>query len=271
MEWSKLKNIILLILLATNGFLLLLVGSREWSAAQNQSNARADAILVLEKNGISMDKDTLPKDLTLPLFSVVRDLDMEVESLTPLLGAVTPPPEDSSLYTGEKGNADLRGRGEFLISFAPDAYSAGTDLQAHAAATLARMGIEARAFQESGEEAGDREVLLAQTVEGVPVLPCVITATYRDGDLTGLGGTRLPGAPTPTGYTRELSAVTGLLRFLELLNDTGDVCSTVTVMTPAYQMTSGLADPVVLTPVWYFETDSGAYALDMNASELKRM
>ncbi len=271
MEWSKLKNIILLILLATNVFLLLLVGSQEWNAAQNQSNARADAILVLEKNGIVMDKEALPKDLTLPLFSVARDPEMEIESLTPLLGAVAPPPEDGSLYTGEKGTADLRGRGEFFIELSADAYPAGADLQAHATKMLALMDVEAQAFLEVEGSLNTREVSLAQTVDGIPILSCVVKATYLDGSLSRLDGARLPGSPTPTGSTRELSAVTGLLRFLELLNDTGDVCSTVTVMAPAYQMTSGLADPATLTPVWYFETDSGAYVLDVNTSELKRI
>lgn len=272
MEWSKLKNIILILLLTTNLLLLLLVGSQELSVVQNQSNARADALQLVEKNNISMSRDRLPRDITLPSFSISRDPEMEKEGLCALFGEVTPQPLGGSsfLYTSEKGEAQLRSRGEMLLQFLPHVYPIEEDPAVHAVKILSRFGIDAQVLDV--EEMGDHHlvVYLVQTLDQIPIFPCTIQATYMDGSLTMISGTHLPG-PLVQTQVQELSAVTGLLRFLELLGDTGDVCSTITTMTASYQMTTGLTTPAALTPVWYFETDTGSYLLNMTTSELQQI
>lgn len=282
MEWSKLKNIILLILVATNLFLLALVGSREWSAARYLSNARSDAIQVLARSGITVDKDILPKDQVLPIGAVTRDREGEAGLLEPLLGPVSEQSLGGGrfLYTGEYGVADLRGRGEFSLALDPDHFSiGGMSYAAHAVETLSLMGFQAVAvstelLQEDSATTGEpvevAEVTLVQLWGEAPVLTCTARAVYTGGSLVSVSGTRLSGSPVQTGGM-ELSAVTGLLGFLERLSDTGDVCSAVTAMTPAYQLTSGLADPAGLDPVWYMETDAGAYILNVATGELRRL
>ena len=271
MEWSKLKNIILLILLCTNLFLLCLVGFRVWNTASYQSGARNDAIQVLAKNGIEMDKETLPKDTLLSTAAVSRDREGEAQVLTPILGSLTEQALGGGqyLYHGEKGDAYFRSRGEFSVTLSPGAYPLTGSLADHAAQILALMGFESiAASAEGGAEEG--AVTLVQLWEGTPVLSCTAQVTYTDGYLASVPGTRLTGMPSATG-TVELSAVTGLLRFLELFSDTGDVCNRVNVMREGYQLTTGPSDPAAITPVWYFETDTGAYVLDAVTNQLRKM
>lgn len=271
MEWSKLKNIILIILLCTNLFLLCLVGLRAWNTASYQSAARTDAIQVLAKNGIEMDKEALPRDAALSTASVSRDREEEARLVAPLLGEVTEQALGGGqyLYHGEKGDAYFRSRGEFSVSLAEGAYPLNGDLAGHAAQTLALMGFEGQVLAAEGS-GQDGSVTLVQRWEDTPVLSCTAQVTYSGGHLTAITGTRLTGTPTATG-SAQLSAVTGLLRFLELFSDTGDVCNRVTLMQEGYLVSTGPSDPAAITPVWYFETDTGAYILDTTTNQLRKI
>lgn len=280
MEWSKLKNIILLILVVTNAFLLVLVGSRAWNAARYQANARADAIQVLSRSGITVDKDILPKDVVLPVGSVSRDREGEAQTLAPLLGEVTvqSPGGGRFLYTGSFGVADLRSRGEFSLALDREQFPMVGSYATHAQETAAKMSFRSRTILTrqleepngtTGQTVEVSEVTLVQLWQETPILTCTAKAVYTEGQLLSLSGTRLTGEPQQVGSV-ELSVVTGLLRFLEQLSATGDVCSAITSMTPAYQLTAGLSDPATLSPVWYIETDSGAYTLDAATAVLQR-
>ena len=76
MEWPKLKNIIILILLLVNGFLLVLVVGRELQVARYERSALTQAGQILAQNGISVEEDLLyeaARSSLIPL-TVQRDL-----------------------------------------------------------------------------------------------------------------------------------------------------------------------------------------------------
>ena len=60
MQWRKIKNIILLILLGLNLALALLIGGPALSDSYRQVQAKRDAIAFLEKKGIWLDESQLP-------------------------------------------------------------------------------------------------------------------------------------------------------------------------------------------------------------------
>ena len=61
MEWSKLKNIILLLLVSVNAFLLILVGVQESRAARYEEDTRQAAVRVLEQSGITFGPERVPQ------------------------------------------------------------------------------------------------------------------------------------------------------------------------------------------------------------------
>ena len=61
MEWPKLKNIIILILLLVNGFLLVLVVGREFQVNRYERSALTQAGQVLAQNGITVEDDLLSR------------------------------------------------------------------------------------------------------------------------------------------------------------------------------------------------------------------
>lgn len=73
MEWSKLKNIILLLLVSVNAFLLILVGVQESRAARYEEDTRQAAVRVLEQSGITFGPERVPQEAGLSPLTVTRD------------------------------------------------------------------------------------------------------------------------------------------------------------------------------------------------------
>ena len=61
MEWSKLKNIILVILVITNLVLLAFVASRRLQEARTQEQTRSQAILFLADRRVEVAEELVPQ------------------------------------------------------------------------------------------------------------------------------------------------------------------------------------------------------------------
>ena len=88
MEWSKIKNIVLLMLLAVNLFLLVLVADQERKSAVYQEEARTGAVEILAAANIHMDMEALPPESRLHTMAVERDRTTEDTMAKALLGMV---------------------------------------------------------------------------------------------------------------------------------------------------------------------------------------
>jgi hypothetical protein len=77
MPWSKMKNVILVILAVTNLALLVLVGGRAIQGSRLLSRAREDSIQFLRGRGVEVDESVIPQAIELPPQTVERDLEGE--------------------------------------------------------------------------------------------------------------------------------------------------------------------------------------------------
>ena len=125
MEWSKMKNIILLILLCTNAALLAIVLNQNFQERQAQQKAREDAILFLQQEGVQVEEDAVPKSTTLVLQKAERDRSGEKKLAAALLG------EDASvqdrgggvyLYNSAAGSVQFHSDGSFQAALEPSAF-----------------------------------------------------------------------------------------------------------------------------------------------------
>lgn len=273
MEWSKLKNIIILILLLVNVFLLIMVGTQRRDSAQYREQTITDAVSVLERNGIRLDRAHIPEELDLTPMTVERDLEAEAALAAALLGEC----ESSDLgsgryaYQGTQGWAEFRSNGSFNITFHDGARmeteSGGEE--EHALTTLKQVGLTGVVVSRR-ESGGQVTLTLRQTWQEVPVYSCQITLEYADGCLQSIAGQRLMGTPQPSGEKSELISVpTALLRVLNGINNLGDICNEITAMTPGYLLAAS-ADATRLIPIWYVTTDTGAYSLNALTGALER-
>lgn len=274
MEWSKLKNIIILILLAANLFLLAMAGVQERDSAQYQEQAVADALTVLERNGIGVAPEVIPGQMSLRSMTVQRNRELEDGLAQALLGECSVSNLGGGRYSYESpvGSAEFRSNGNFSVVFPegiPLAEGAGGET-AHALALAARIGLNGTVAGQVPTEDGGVGVTLYQSWQDIPVYSCRLTLQYRDGALYSVSGQRLMGEPQPANSEENLISIpTVLMRSLNGINDLGDICSEIRELTPGYQM-SNPAEGTRMEPIWYIVTDTGAYQLNAITGVLER-
>ena len=264
MEWSKLKNVILLMLLCVNAILLLLVGSQARLNTRYQEETKEAALSVLEQGGISFLLDELPDDLTLPVVTVTRDRSNESAIASALLGEVTLQEQNEvrPRYSSQNGMAEFSMNGSFTITLQPGVYTLdGHDYDKSSQNCLNTMGLSGT-LADKRLDGSETVLTYFQNWEGAPVFSCPVTLRWQGEDLIQIEGSRLEGTAASSTEDALLSTSTVLVRFLAGVNAGGYVCSRIEDMTPGYLSSSTTTRQVQLTPVWRFTTDTGAYYVD---------
>lgn len=265
MEWRKLKDLIILILLVVNGFLLVLVWSRRADSDQYERSALTQTIQVLERAGIRVDADALAPADALTLMAVDRDLEREAKLARALLDEQVEVENRGGglyLYQGTLGQVSIRSGGELSAAF-EDGERWRTDRpEQHAAALLGKLGLKGERTTVTQED-GQTVVRFRQIWNGAPVFSCEVSFYYQDGRLTALRGTLIMGSAGAAETSQVLTLPTALLRFSEAVGGTGDVCSEIRAMEPGWRgFAQSLSGGVRLTPVWLVSTDTAEYYLD---------
>ncbi|SMC86576.1 hypothetical protein [Papillibacter cinnamivorans] len=273
MEWSKLKTIIILILAVSNVFLAGLLISRAAARDASQQAAIDRTVAVFEKNGIRMDSEIIPKVLTYKTLQLERNRNREQE-IASVLGRSSYSDQGGgiSIYSGENGTALFRGNGEFEILMNDGAIPVDPDsYKEYASELFARMGFDTKeGFSLSEEEDGTVAVSSGQTLDGSPVFNCRAIVSFLDGQLISVAGRRLTSDPVSSEEAESISVETALVRFLNYLNEQGDVCNRIETITPGYTAQATAVDPVRLVPVWKIVTDTGAYYVSCETGAVEK-
>ena len=274
MEWSKVKNIIILLLLLVNGFLLVLVGMRREETENYQASALAQAVEVLERSGIQVFQEGLEDAIDMSPLSVERNLEREGALAGALLGETVEPKNQGGglyAYRGNRGEVSIRAGGAISgrMNGEEDWYS--QDPQNHAAGLLEEMGVEAEVL-ESSLDGGTGTVSFRQLWQGAPLFSCQVAFTYEEGSLTGMEGVLLMADPAgaAAGQGETITLPTALLRFLDGILGSGDVCSQILAMEPGYLAEQSFSGSVSLSPVWRVRSNTAHYYLDAVTGELTR-
>mgnify|MGYP007033169829 FL=1 len=274
MEWPKLKNLIILVLLIVNSFLLVLVGARWQESVSYERTALEQTIQVLERGGIHVEADAVtPADGLHPM-AVERDLAREARLARTLLGEeVQGDNRGGGLYRyrGALGEVSFRPGGELSAELTADARWETAKPEQHAGSVLRELGIEA-AQAGTAAEGEETTVRMIQSWNGAPVFSCEVALVYRDGRLAALRGTLLLAETGTAEAGQALTLPTALMRFSEEIAAAGDVCSAVRSMEAGYRGTAqSLSGGSRLTPVWLVTTDTARYYLDCVTGALTRL
>lgn len=260
MRWTKIKNIILLLLVVVNLFLLALVGFRTWRTAQNDRQTQERMLQVLENNGISFQPQVLPGPMSLTTRRLTPAPFGEAQAAQ-LIGEITEVDTigQRTIYRGARGTLTLSSAGECALEFFSNCSLTEEDLWD----SLAGLGLtfrETRRLRDRGEltvEAcllwedaplpGEELHLICNN--GVPA-----SLTFRA--LLG-SDESLPAAGGP------ISAATALLRLLDALNRQGYICSRIDRLYAGYTLSG--AGPYTLEPAWFVEIDTAPWRLAVDA------
>lgn len=270
MEWRKLKNIILIMLIGLNLALVILVGGPKVSGAYRYAQAGRDAVTFLEEKGIRVLEDPAPQTREMLAQLVERDLTAEVQVAANVLGEgaeQTAVGGEVYRYTSPAGSLQFHSDGAFWVRLKPGAFSLEESREAAAQKVLEQLGISAQTLSQQG-----LSVVLRQQWEGYPLFNQQTTVVWDDqGGMEINGVRRLYGAPVPDNSRTTISPATALIHFYNGLNQMGGVCSSIDTIEPGYLATTGLNRLMSLTPVWRIQTDTGTYQLDLISGSLERV
>ena len=270
MEWSKLKNVILLMLLCVNIILLLLVGSQASQDKRYQAETRQAAQAVLEQGGIDFTLDEFPDDLALSVTTVTRDRTGEAGIAAALLGEVTLEGESEvrPRYSGPGGVAEFSMNGSFTITLTPGTWrlESDQDYESSSQACLEAMGFTGT-LSDTEQTGAETVLTYCQSWENSPLFSCTIRLHWQENDLVQVEGQRLDGSISASVTKSLLSTPTILVRFLAGIKEGGYVCSRIDAMDGGYLLSSNTTRQVQLTPVWRFVTDTGTYYVNAVTGE----
>ncbi len=261
MEWSKIKNIIILILLGLNLFLLVMVASQELQSRQFRQEARTEAVALLQRNGIQVESSRLPADTSLPTLTLEENPAAGETLARALLGADAAQQSSGvrAVYTSPQGEMEAFSTGRFAVDFAAEALPVGDSTpESHASALLQRAGIQAE-YLESTSAEGIQVLTYRQQWSDTPVFNAQITLAYTDGALRHMEGVLLPTGSSAQQQEETITVATLLVRFLSQRNESGRMFSQILSLVPGYHFSG--TRPFTLTPAWYITTDTGTYLL----------
>lgn len=261
MPWTKLKNIILAILVITNLCLLLLVGGQAIQGGRREFQARESAVRFLRNRGVEVDEDLIPQKMELSPQGVERDMEGEERVAAALLqGSVTAESRGGEVYRyyNEKGSVQFHSDGTFSAQLDPAAFPLGENRESGCLEWMERIGFSGTMLESEGEE-----LIFRQTWQGRPLFTQQVTLECQEGGLSAItAGRLLVGRPQEDSSRRTISVATALIDFLNGVSALGDVCHRIDAIEPGYVTAVSLSGPTTLTPVWRVTTDTGAYQLD---------
>lgn len=270
MEWRKLKNIILLMLLALNTALAILVMGPKLSDRYRAVQADREALIFLQGKGISVDESRIPDPGSLTPKVVERDRKEEERIADLLLGADSQCQTQGGgvdRYMGENGMMQFHSDGSFWAQLEPSAFPLNGNPSVAALSVLEQIG-----FVGEATEWEDGAVTVVQSWDGIPLFQQKATVEWDRTGVTGItGGRRLHGVPTEDYGRTTIDLATALIDFYNGLNRMGDVCSRVDEIFPGYISATALDRQMTLTPVWRVTTDTGVYQLDLVSGTLDRV
>lgn len=269
MERSKLKNIVLTILVITNVLLLGLMITQRMESRHYRQQTLLDAVELLARQGITARAEDMPDRDFPPPQVLEQDGQNELAVFSAVLGQDTVYAQRGlvSLYTGSLGAAEVRGDGTFELTLNPGAYPLdGQEMTQHALAVLSLMG-----FSGQITAAEENAVTAVEILRDVPVFSCAVSLRYEDGQLRSIEGTRLSGKATADLQAgAQLSTATLLVRFRAGIINSGDACTAILSATQGYVLSADVNRNLRLTPVLRLETDTNLYILNALTGELQR-
>lgn len=265
MVWSKVKNIVLLILVMLNLCLLLLIVGQRLQSIRYEEETLRQTKEALALNGIAVEENALPDAMELPALNVTRDEEREKRAAGLLLGegVISTDSGGMSIYSAVTGNLSFYGGGAVV----GDLMMNWRELVADSPTSFLLEGLEVQTWSLAP---GENEMTVIPVMNGAPVFNGTLTFRY-DGDfLVEIEG-RMPGLYTPVQEQRPAITVpTALISLLEYIIESGTVCRSVRNMVPGYYVTSSGTESASLNPCWRVQTDTVTFYIDALSGEVAR-
>lgn len=267
MDRYRLKNIIIIILLLVNGFLLGVLSMRQTSVNASHRQTAEQLVELFAADGMTLRAEDIPAKAAPAGQSLTRDMGREREVAAFFLGK-NPIRADQGgeiySYTGDSGGAaQFRAGGSFDIA----CVLSGAD-----GAGLVREFCQKFSYSEPVfvlDEEGSGTASAVCRYNKLPVPNCTVTFTLDRGTLLAVSGTLLPEKGAELSFDQEpLSAAAALTAFQKMRRERQAAVSSVTEITSCYELQSSTSATMSLVPAWCITTDTGKYYVNCSSSEV---
>lgn len=267
MDNAKIKNLIILILVIVNVFLLAVMGVDKARNDKLRREAVDGVVSILAARGIEISDSVDLSFARLSVLSVARDLKAEKKAVSAVLGKVNVSDLGANIlyYQGEHGQAEFRGPGSFDFLMNEGAVPIGSDAEATARAFLKKLGISAMKGEDSAEVSvsdGSGTVVLSCRSGQTEIINCKVKFTFQSGSLIIISGTRPLDDVSTDVSGNELDLPTILMRFMDIISDSGQILSELRDAELCYMQSASVSGTGTMTPVWRLVTDAGEFYIN---------
>ena len=258
MDRYRLKNIIIVILLLVNGFLLGVLSMRQTSVNASHRQTAEQLVELFAADGMALRAEDIPAKAAPAGQSLARDMDREREVAAFFLGK-NPIRADQGgdiySYTGSAGGAaQFRAGGSFDIACA----LSGVDGTGLIRDFCQEFSYSEPVFTLDGDGSGTAIAVCRYKKLTVP--NCAVTFTLDQGALVAVSGILLPEKGTEVSFDQDpLSAAAALTAFQKMRRERQAAVSSVTEVAPCYELQSATSAAMSLVPAWCITTDTGRY------------
>lgn len=255
MDRSLLKNIIILILLLTNGFLLASLVLRQSSAVDAQRQTEEQLTELFAADGMTLDRSAFSNQTPPSALTLTRNTQLEREAAAFFLGSgVRQEDQGGGVYTyaGTAGVARFRANGSFEVAGS----LAEGDVESFCRKFCKTFSYEPVTLELDASGSGSGTAVCRY--HDLPVFNASVTFTVDHGTLLTVSGTLLSGeGAVQTAVQEPLSAAAALTAFQAARRESGAVVSAVTGTALCYELQSTSA--LTLTPAWRVSADTADY------------
>ena len=267
MDRYRLKNIIIIILLLVNGFLLGVLSVRQTSVNASHRQKAEQLVELFAADGMTLRAEDIPAKAAPARQSLVRDMDREREVAAFFLGK-NPIQADQGgelySYTGTAGGAaQFRASGSFDIACA----LSGADGFGLVQEFCKKFSYSEPVFVLDDDGSGTASAVCLY--KRLPVPNCTVTFTLDQGTLLAVSGTLLPEKGTDVSVDQEpLSATAALTAFQKMRRERQAAVSSIAEITPCYELQSATSAAMSLVPAWCITADTGSYYVNCISGEV---
>lgn len=263
MSRSKLKNLIILILLLVNGFLLALVVPTRLSDLRQQQQARQALSEIYRQADVGLDAADIPE--TKLLYAMDQPLSLDpLAAAEVLLGRqlLTTDTQTGIHVSSPLGQADFSFDGRMSADLTDQTVHA--DPEAYTRQLLGKLSLSPQALTRSTPYPGAETYTATFAVSGMPLFSHDLTFRYLNGRLAAVSGI-LPSTARPVRSGTEpcVSAEDALVTFLSRRLDMGWMGNRIHSVVQGCNAHFDTAQNLLhLQPVWKISTDAGDYLVD---------
>ena len=265
MDSVKVKNFIILVLVIVDLALLVLVVRDAARGSEQRKEAIEGAREVLLSHGISVSEDADLGEREGSSYSVSRSDETERLAAEAIFGEVEVIDRGGGIvmYSAVSGEVTFRGAGGLEMQYygisAPE-----TDEPEKLELEMSRtLGAEAYSEDISSVTEGETTtVSVGCSWMGSRIVNCELNYTFKGGKLLYVSGSRPLGESSSERLEEIIDVPTVLMRFIELTQQQGHVCSMLEELELCYLYSGTASGGGSLSPVWQLRTDTGYFYIN---------